>query len=90
MSLSIVKIENPFDRTKRIVDNCPHTGENLSSIIKQRIPDDVGVMVSVNGGIVPKDKWDDFCPADGEMVLMVPVIEGGDDKGILIWLRCWL
>ncbi len=82
--LSLVIVHNPFKRTDRDIKTVPYNGEPLSEIVKRNLPQDVDVVVSINGKPIPKEIWDKTYLKAGDQVLIVPKIHGGgddDDKG---------
>jgi sulfur carrier protein len=40
-------------------------------------PDPRGVAVALNGGVVPRSKWADTHPADGDQIEVLTAVQGG-------------
>ena len=83
-NFQIVKILNPFDRTKKQVSHRVYCHETL-----QRICDDYKIepgdfIVSLNGLIIESIHWDSCIPRADDSVLFIPMVHGGDgDKEVL-------
>jgi len=72
--LQIVKIENPFDRASRKIEQCIFApGKPLTFYIQ-----DEGVSFVVNGNIV--DEPESYYPADKMQIIVIPKVEGGFGK----------
>jgi len=78
------KIDNLLDLKKGEVPVWFATGESLKEIRDHAYPEDVAVVVTMNGTEVPECELDLVQPGHGDHVTMVPKLEDGDDdKGII-------
>lgn len=81
LSLSIVR--HPFRRDLRETSVVPFTaGMSLLDLRREHFPADLSVLIHVNGGLVPCEKWDSTVPCPGDYVLLSAALAGGDGKSI--------
>ena len=87
VGFKLVKVTNPFDRRTRIETAVPLVGPimpRLADLIAQECPS-TNVTVSVDGLVVPRSQWLTTHVLPGQVVVVVPVVEGGGDDGKQVW-----
>jgi len=82
--MKLIVVENPFKRTDTKVSTVEYQGETLLELRNKTFPEEVGVSISINGGIVPQQCWATRRPRNHEEIMMVPVVSGGDGGGKMI------
>jgi predicted phage tail protein len=79
-TIKLVKIQNPFNPAiEKTTDILEYRGESLLELRNKNFPLDIGVIVSVNGGIVLNEELSYRFVNCGDVVLFKPIIEGGND-----------
>ena len=73
-TLQIIKIKNPFNKLDRDISFAEYKNETLLDIRRSHFPQDIAVVVSVNGSIIPKEKWPLFYPCKGDFISLVPAV----------------
>lgn len=77
-TLSLIRINNPFDRSARDISTLSYQrGTSLLDLQLQEFEAHVPVVVSLNGRVVPKDELALTYPRSGDQVLIVPELQGG-------------
>jgi len=79
--LSLVKVKNPFTRTDRDIEVIEYKGQSLLDLRKEHFPEDINVIISVNGKVIPEEYWDKTFPQNGDQILFIPKVEGGGGGG---------
>lgn len=74
--LTLIKVDNPFDRVSRMVAPIDYHGESLLQLRQIYFPME-SVAVSVNGIVVKDSDLEFYFPRDKDQIVMVPRIEGG-------------
>jgi len=74
---------NPFNRTSKDIKRQPYERKSLLQYKNENniFPDNLDVIISVNGHIVDEKDWEFFIPTPGSKVVIVPKIEGGGGGG---------
>lgn len=81
-NLQLIKINNPFNKYDREVTSVAYLpGQTLLDIRNAQFPQDVSVIVSVNGSIIPSEELATLCPKHGDYIVFVPEVRGGGDGG---------
>ncbi|WP_298434604.1 host specificity factor TipJ family phage tail protein [Geobacter sp.] len=83
--LQLITIKNPFDRRDRDISTVTvRRCLPLAELVRQHIPADLPVVVSLNGRMVPRNEWVVTYPAAGDQIVIMPEVQGGDTgKSIL-------
>ena len=76
-ALSIITIENPFDRTSGATRLVDPKGLSLDQIVDLYAPQNVPVVVSVNGRAIHTDNYKKTFPEDGDEIILSPMLHGG-------------
>lgn len=97
-SFKVVKIYNPFERHKRIVETVDYSGQNIETIVKdfykticKKYSYDVDfknadehIAVSLNGLIIPKEKWFEIIPQEKDFITISPIIGKGQKEKLVL------
>lgn len=77
--LTLVKINDPFDRTNREIIPVSYNGENLLSLRDRFfcVDEENDVVVSVNGKVIPKIELEKVFLHKGDYILLIPTLHGG-------------
>ena len=83
--LTLIKVKDPLRRwNDRDIVPIEYNGQNLLELRNQHFSKDISVVVSINGKIIPDNKLSMTHPVEGDHILFIPEIGGGDDgKSIL-------
>lgn len=79
-TLTLTKIQHPFDRRDRVVSLYEYCGAPLS-VIRETLPADLEFAISVNGHVVPDQELAHVVPVPGDFIVFCPVLTGGDNNG---------
>jgi len=79
--ITLIKLKNPFIRTDRDIELIDFTNKTLTDIRNSNFPQDVDVVISINGQIIQKEQWDIVKPKHGDYIVMSPVLHGGGGGG---------
>lgn len=80
--LTLVKIQNPFNRRDREVSTLEYEGPtSLKALRDEEFPAGLDVVISVNGRIAPVEEWPLTFVRPSDCVVFTPVIHGGGDSG---------
>jgi len=77
--IQIVTVTNPFDRRQRRFDATAYTGQTLRELHDRFVPSGLPVTMSINGIPVEQSLWASTVPKVGDRIVVMPVVEGGDD-----------
>ncbi len=81
--ISLVRITNPFSPASRVTEVVSYHGETIADIRRTCAPGDIDFAISINGHVVLPEHWHLTRVVSGDMIVMRPVIEGGDSLKIL-------
>jgi predicted phage tail protein len=81
-SLTLIKITNPFLRSEREISTVALLDDKtLLDVRHEYFPQDVDVVVSLNGKIIEPEQLSLTRPLPGDCILFVPKVQGGDGNG---------
>lgn len=80
--LQLIRVNSPFNRFDRDVALIDYNhGDTLLDLRNKHFPQEVPVVVSLNGKAVPQESLALYYPVDGDQLLFVPEIQGGGGGG---------
>ena len=80
-SIQVLDARNPFKKHEGELLTLPHKGATLAELHQQVVTRDIPVAASINGVIIAPEAWAITVPAQGDYVVFVPILRGGDDGG---------
>jgi predicted phage tail protein len=80
MGLQLVKVHNPFNRRDKDIKTVPFLGQNLLQLREEHFPNELDVVISVNGLVIPEKDLQFTLPRENDQILFIPEIEGGGGK----------
>lgn len=82
--ITLVTVKDPLHRWNRDIKPVEYCGQTLLELRKQYFPDNIPVVVSINGKIIEEDKLGLVHPVAGDYILFAPDMQGGDDGKSII------
>ena len=73
-TLKVVTVKNPLTREHSETKTTEFLGHSIGHLVRVNVPKGVDVTVTLNGGIVPKDRWS-IIPKEGDCIAIIPILE---------------
>lgn len=83
MSIQVVRIDNPFDRSARLAASMQYDCVTVGELVRSNVAAGVNVTASVNGQIIPVEAWSSTEIRDGDCLVILSTVEGNDFKQIM-------
>jgi len=84
--LKLIKIENPFERSRRVIARIDYRNESLLEIRRANLPDSIDVIISVNGKVIAAEQLHLIKPQAGDEILFMAKVGGDDALKIVLGL----
>lgn len=82
--ITLVKVKNLFDRYDREIITVPYEGNSLLEVRNEFFPQEIEVVTSVNGQVVPTEHLPSSFLRGGDYVTFIPSIQGGGNAWRII------
>ncbi len=74
-TIEVVVVLSPFDRTDKLSKVLTYNKQSVYEIVQNHIPTDIeGLAVSINGGEIKEDHWQDTYLLPSDQIVLIPII----------------